>query len=396
MKLKEFKKLNENWEKWSQPEVVANESEEPGADKTPAPNAGALASGAGGKQKSDVDTVLKQIQKINSPAEFAQMAQAMIQHGAKVKGGEAVLTRLYKALPKMIKGMKEEKLSEGRYHFANSFDELDIGEDPRAQAFEQCIKILNDLTYDSLEGEIASMADDAARALWKASEELDYKRNQVGNVEESKVGQALKSKFADAFRIGKEKKKDDKKKMVTPEQIKEWWAGLSAAEKLKFNSKLKLPSNIKKWGDQEYTNAAGYLLDNPVKEAVSPEQQEANEKAYSRCFEMGRKGVDVKTALRGGPVADFEACRAGHQDGANEFRQSLAERVRQTVVNKLQEKAKSKNQQQFMGMVKKCQDTGDCASDEVKKAADGMKKSDVKDFASTKHKGLPNKVEDKK
>ena len=133
-----------------------------------------------------------------------------------------------------------------------------------------------------------------------------------------------------------------------------------------------------------------------MRERISPEQEEANEKAYSRCFEMGRKGVDVKTALRSGPVADFEACRAGHQDGANEFRQSLAERVRQTVVSKLQEKAKSKNQQQFMGMVKKCQDTGDCASDEVKKAADSMKKSDVKDFASTKHKGLPNKVEDKK
>ena len=62
-------------------------------------------------------------------------------------------------------------------------------------------------------------------------------------------------------------------------------------------------------------------------EAVSPEQQEANEKAYSRCFEMGRKGVDVKTALRGGPVADFAACRAGHEDGANEFRQSLEEEI---------------------------------------------------------------------
>ena len=60
-----------------------------------------------------------------------------------------------------------------------------------------------------------------------------------------------------------------------------------------------------------------------MEEAVSPEQQETNEKAYSRCFEMGKKGVDVKTALRSGPVADFAACRAGHEDGANEFRQSL-------------------------------------------------------------------------
>ena len=62
----------------------------------------------------------------------------------------------------------------------------------------------------------------------------------------------------------------------------------------------------------------------------------------------------------------------------------------------LQEKSKSKNQQKFMGMVKKCQETGDCASDEVKKTVDSMKKSDVDDFARTKHKGLPDKVEDKK
>ena len=335
MKLKDFKKLNENWEKWNQSEPVAEEKKNCGCGQDPC-----------------------------------------VTYGAQNESAEQV--------------------SEGRYHFANSFDQLDIGEDPRAQALEQCIKILNELTYDSLEGDVASYADDAARLLWKAAEELDYKRNQVGNVEESKVGQALKSKFADAFRIGKEKKKDDKKKMVTPEQIKEWWGSLPASEKLKISSKMELPRKIKDWGDQEWTNAASYLLDNPVEEALSPEQEEANEKAYSLCFEMGRKGTDVHTARRKVPAADFKACMAGHQDGANEFMQSLAERVRQTVVNKLQEKAKSKNQQQFMGMVKKCQDTGDCASDEVKKAADSMKKSDVKDFAGTKHKGLPNKVEDKK
>ncbi len=87
-------------------------------------------------------------------------------------------------LVKIIKEEAKRVLSEGRYHFANSFDELDVSEDPRAQAFEQCIKILNELTYDSLEDEIASMADEAARALWKAAGELDYKKNQVGNLEE--------------------------------------------------------------------------------------------------------------------------------------------------------------------------------------------------------------------
>ena len=58
--------------------------------------------------------------------------------------------------------------------------------------------------------------------------------------------------------------------------------------------------------------------------------------------------------------------------------------------------AKSKKQQKFMGMVHKCQKTGKCASKEVAKTSKSMKKSDAKDFASTKHKGLPEKKKSKK
>jgi len=52
--------------------------------------------------------------------------------------------------------------------------------------------------------------------------------------------------------------------------------------------------------------------------------------------------------------------------------------------------AVSKAQQKFMGMVHAVQ-KGDmeAPSKEVEKAADSMKKKDAKDFASTKHKGLP-------
>ena len=55
--------------------------------------------------------------------------------------------------------------------------------------------------------------------------------------------------------------------------------------------------------------------------------------------------------------------------------------------------AVSKAQQRFMGMVHATQ-KGDmeAPSKEVEKAADSMKKSDAKDFASTKHKGLPTHV----
>jgi len=54
--------------------------------------------------------------------------------------------------------------------------------------------------------------------------------------------------------------------------------------------------------------------------------------------------------------------------------------------------AKSKSQQRFMGMVRQCQKTGDCASEAVKKTAKSMKSGDVKKYASTKRKGLPDKV----
>ena len=55
----------------------------------------------------------------------------------------------------------------------------------------------------------------------------------------------------------------------------------------------------------------------------------------------------------------------------------------------------SKAQQRFMGMVHAAQ-KGDMEnpSPEVTKAADSMSDKSAKDFASTKHKGLPNKVEE--
>ena len=57
--------------------------------------------------------------------------------------------------------------------------------------------------------------------------------------------------------------------------------------------------------------------------------------------------------------------------------------------------AQSKAQQRFMGMVHAAQ-KGDMEnpSPEVEKAADSMSDKDAKDFASTKHDGLPNKVKE--
>lgn len=63
--------------------------------------------------------------------------------------------------------------------------------------------------------------------------------------------------------------------------------------------------------------------------------------------------------------------------------------------SRLEEKAVSKAQQKFMGMVHAAQKGEHPASKEVAKVAKTMGKKDAKDFASTKHKGLPQHVSKK-
>ena len=60
------------------------------------------------------------------------------------------------------------------------------------------------------------------------------------------------------------------------------------------------------------------------------------------------------------------------------------------------EKAVSKKQQKFMGMVHAAQKGERPASGAVAKVAKSMGKKDAEDFAATKHKGLPEKVKTKK
>ena len=59
------------------------------------------------------------------------------------------------------------------------------------------------------------------------------------------------------------------------------------------------------------------------------------------------------------------------------------------------EKSKSKSQQRLFGMVHACQKKGSCDSPEIEKIAKSIEPKDAEDFASTKHKGLPEKKEDK-
>lgn len=61
----------------------------------------------------------------------------------------------------------------------------------------------------------------------------------------------------------------------------------------------------------------------------------------------------------------------------------------------LEEKSVSQSQQRLMGtaLAYKRGEVTD-VPDSVKKVADSMSEKDLEDFAKTKHKGLPDKVED--
>lgn len=68
-----------------------------------------------------------------------------------------------------------------------------------------------------------------------------------------------------------------------------------------------------------------------------------------------------------------------------------------SIESEIKERAVSKQQQKFMGLVKSYKE-GDTkpseVSDKVKKAAKSMTKKEIDKFAGTKHKGLPTKVEE--
>ena len=55
----------------------------------------------------------------------------------------------------------------------------------------------------------------------------------------------------------------------------------------------------------------------------------------------------------------------------------------------LGEKAQSKAQQGYFGVIKRCKEEGDCPDEEIRKKADSMTAKQIDDFTGTKHKGLP-------
>lgn len=128
-------------------------------------------------------------------------------------------------------------------------------------------------------------------------------------------------------------------------------------------------------------------------EMKKEKKEKKEEVKETRSFELdGVTYVFEKVAMDGKDDNGFKSCWKGYKKqgtkvkGGKEVNNCVKEE------EELQEKAASKAQQRFMGMVhakKKGEMKG--GSEEVNKAAKSMTGKEAEKFASTKHKGLPEK-----
>ena len=177
---------------------------------------------------------------------------------------------------------------------------------------------------------------------------------------------------------------------------------------------------------QDLSEVINDIESKPIKEkkvnnkvVINPKLGEALEEIGATVIEMVEVSEDVvNEAVKGQDTESRKAASAERKAGdkrlspsagkANadkmerdiKFYDKVTKKTKPSVVGmtheetQLDEKALSKAQQRFFGMVRATQ-KGEMEnpSPEVAKAASSMSKSDVKDFAKTKHKGLPSKKE---
>ena len=150
------------------------------------------------------------------------------------------------------------------------------------------------------------------------------------------------------------------------------------------------------WIQSKLTKAADYLsavkkyLEYDLARSPMPALEErAGEKEVplETFLDLEKQVIAFRDALGGGGLT------RSYSNNFLEFLQSRIERMTLRDAG-LNEEAKSKDQQQLMGAALRCKRTGDCSSEQVKKLAGSMSEKELEDFASTSHKGLPDKVQE--
>ena len=133
-----------------------------------------------------------------------------------------------------------------------------------------------------------------------------------------------------------------------------------------------------------------------LKEGPLDQQQQLSITPAKQNTQVIKKGNDVIGSVENPQLANQIKTAIGKgemQLDVNDMQEGAPEVIRKKgAMPPIAEKAKSIKQQRFMGMVHATQKGEKAPSKEVAKVAKTMKKSDAKDFAKTKHKGLPMKV----
>ena len=166
-------------------------------------------------------------------------------------------------------------------------------------------------------------------------------------------------------------------------------------------TKQEIKSPIKKPVSRinEYFKVVDNEMLNVIKEEQDSKRVEVK-RIVNRVLERLDEGKKVEAPKPRNFVAkNAKTAGAGvHKDKKKAEKQGdvkhKKEKVPMDESEQLNEKAVSKAQQKFMGMVHAAKKGEKPASKEVAKTAKGMSAKAAKDYASTKHKGLPNKKVD--
>jgi hypothetical protein len=191
-----------------------------------------------------------------------------------------------------------------------------------------------------------------------------------------KLGEAAKPDFLDLDKDG-DRKEPMKKAARDKKEV---------AEAREFKNKDEFDS-LANTGDYYYTRAGGKVTktQNGVKHerGYKKEKDDADELQEGQMKHMLHADAE-KLSLKA--FLDKHCHRNEDRKEMTDFWKNV------NGDEELQERAKSKAQQKFMGMVYAAKKGEKPASKEVAKVARGMSKSDAEDFAKTKHKGLPQHV----
>ncbi len=123
---------------------------------------------------------------------------------------------------------------------------------------------------------------------------------------------------------------------------------------------------------------------------IVADEGESQGEVRDRAARDAKSGGWTVASIRVKDEIDEAAEKISKAEKAAKSKKEKEDMVREAI-ELVVEKAVSKAQQKFMGMVHAAKKGEKPASKEVAKAAKGMSKKSAEDFASTKHKGLPEK-----